>query len=78
MDIGNKVQGAVAIVVVTIVLLFMTPVVVDAVTSINTTAWNFTGAEGAIAIMGLIPFLWIAGVLSFCAAAMFLLAKQGT
>lgn len=75
MEIGNKIKGAIAIVVITIVLLYMTPVVVDAVDDINTTDWDFTGYEGAIAILGLIPFLWVAGVLAFAAAAMFLLAK---
>lgn len=75
MDIGNKIKGAIAIVVITIVLLYMTPVVVDAVDAINTTGWDFTGYEGAIALLGLVPFLWVAGVLAFAAAAMFMLAR---
>jgi hypothetical protein len=76
MEIGNKIKGAIAIVVVTVVLLYMTPVIVDAVDAINTTGWDFTGYEGAIAILGLVPFLWVAGVLAFAAAAMFVLAKS--
>lgn len=75
MEIGNKIKGAITIIVVTIVLLYMTPVVVDAVADINTTGWNFTGYEGAIAILGLVPFLWVAGVLAFASVAMFLLAR---
>lgn len=75
MEIGASIKQALAVVVITIVLLYMTPVVVDAVAAINTTGWNFTGYQGAIAILGLVPFLWIAGVLAFAAVAMFMIAK---
>lgn len=78
MKMTDKIVGAVGIVVVTITLLYLTPVIVDAVQDINTTGWNFTGYQGAIAILGLIPFIWIAGVLISCSVGMFALAKAST
>ncbi len=78
MKVAEKIVGAVGIVVLTIVLLYMTPVVVDAVQSINTTGWNFTGYQGAIALMGLVPFVWVAGVLISACVGMFMLAKAPT
>lgn len=78
MKVAEKITGAIGIVVVTIVLLYMTPVVVDAVADINTTGWDFTGYQGAIAILGLVPFIWIAGVLISASVGMFQLAKAKT
>lgn len=74
----EKIIGAVGIVVITIVLLAMTPTVVDTVQDMNTTAWNFTGYQGAIQLLGLVPFIWIAGILIASAVGMFALAKAPT
>jgi len=63
-EVSGSIKGAVAIVVVTIVLLAMTPTVITQVQALNTSSWTFTGYEGAIALIGLVPFLWIAGILS--------------
>ena len=75
LDMTEKIIGAVGIVVITIVLLSMTPTVVDAVQNMNTTGWNFTGSTGAIQLLGLVPFIWIAGILIASAVGMFSLAK---
>lgn len=77
MDVSNKVIGAVGIVVITIVLLSMTPTVVDQVQAMNTTGWTFTGHEGAVALLGLVPFIWVASILVTAAVGMFALAKGG-
>lgn len=74
----EKIIGAVGIVVITIVLLSMTPVVVDQVQAMNTTGWTFTGYEGAIALLGLVPFVWVAAILISAAVGMFALAKMPT
>jgi len=76
-DISDSIKGAVAIVVVTVVLLAMTPTVIDQVQSLNTSSWTFTGYEGAIALIGLVPFLWVAGILAGAAVGMFTLYKKG-
>jgi len=81
-DVSNKVIGAVGIVVITIVLLAMTPTVVEqvqtqlAIAEAPLTEWNFTGAEGAIALLGLVPFIWVASILVCSAVGMFALAKE--
>lgn len=72
----EKIIGAVGIVVITVVLLAMTPTVVDTVQNLNTTGWSFTGYEGAIQLIGLVPFVWIAGILIASAVGMFALAKS--
>ncbi len=77
LDTSEKIVGAIGIVIITIVLLALTPVVVDAVQAMNTTGWNFTGKDGAIALLGLVPFVWIAGVLISACVGMFALAKSG-
>ena len=75
MSLQNKIIGAVSIVVIVITLLAMTPTVVDQVQDMNTTGWTFTGAEGAIALLGLVPFIWVASILIAAAVGMFALAK---
>ena len=77
MDVGQKTIGAVSIVVVVIVLLAMTPTIVDQVQNLNTTGWTFTGHEGAEALIGLVPFIWVASILVAAAVGMFTLAKSG-
>ena len=75
-NVSEKVIGAVGIVIITVVLLAMTPTVVNAVQDMNITGWNFTGHEGASQLLGLVPFVWIAGVLISSAVGMFALAKS--
>ncbi len=75
MSLQNKIIGAVSIVVIVITLLAMTPTVVDQVQNMNTTGWTFTGSEGAIALLGLVPFIWVASILIAAAVGMFALAK---
>jgi len=151
-EISGSIKGAVAIVVITVVLLAMTPTVVDQVQSLptndlaitgeflgdadnattlyyfdetpckngsetiyqNTTevtnynnyysnayiiginfttalldihgnitadytreGWHFTGYQGAVALIGLVPFLWVAGILAGASVGMFTLYKGG-
>lgn len=75
MDVSGKVIGAVSIVVIVIVLLSMTPTVVDQVAAMATGGWNFTGHDGAISLLGLVPFIWIASILVAASVGMFALAK---
>jgi hypothetical protein len=74
----TKIIGAIAIVVVVIVLLSMTPIVIEQVEDATADAsdWNFTGASGAESILGLVPFVWIASILIAAAVGMFALAKS--
>jgi len=85
LETKDKILGAIGIVITVIVLLSMTSVVIEAVETtlpqgnypgapVNET-WNFTGAEGAESILGLVPFVWIASILIAAAVGMFALAK---
>ena len=73
----NKIIGGIGIVILTIFFLAMTPTVVDQVSSLNTSAWNFTGYAGAISLLGLVPFVWVAMILVAAVVGMFALAKGG-
>ena len=77
MKVEQKIIGAIGIVVIVIVLLSMTSVVIEQVDDAteNASDWNFTGAEGAESILGLVPFVWIASILIAAAVGMFALAK---
>ncbi|MBA7492012.1 hypothetical protein ES702_02561 [subsurface metagenome] len=75
MELKEKIVGAVSIVIIVVTLLALTPTVVDQVQDMNTSGWTFTGAEGAIALLGLVPFIWVAMILIAAAVGMFSLAK---
>lgn len=55
----TRTMGLVIALIFSVVLL---PTVVDTIGDVNTTGWNFTGVEGAIVLMNLIPFIFIAGL----------------
>jgi hypothetical protein len=74
----KKIIGAIGIVVIVIVLLSMTPIIIEQVetTLADDADWNFTGASGASSILGLVPFVWIASILIAAAVGMFALARS--
>jgi len=74
-DISDSIQQAIAVIVITVALLAMTPTIVEQVQGMNTSAWNFTGYQGAIQFLGLIPFIWIAAIVGTAAYTMFRIAK---
>jgi len=75
-EVKDKIVGAVSIVIIVVTLLALTPTIVDQVQAMNTTGWTFTGHEGAIALLGLVPFIWVAMILVAAAVGMFQLAKM--
>ena len=75
MDVSGKVLGAIGIVIITICLLALTPTIVDTVSAMNSSNWTFTGHEGAEAMLGLVPFVWVAGILISSTVGMFAMAK---
>ena len=82
MATAAKIEGMIAIIVVMIVALACTPIIVNQVQSTMkaatapATEWNFTGSDGALALLGLVPFLWVAMILVMDAVGMFALAKS--
>jgi NADH:ubiquinone oxidoreductase subunit 6 (subunit J) len=77
MDVSGKLIGAIGIVIITIFLLALTPTVVSQVQDMDTSGWNFTGYQGAVALLGLVPFVWVAMILIGAVVGMFVLAKRG-
>ena len=86
MEVSGKIEAAIGIIVITIFLLALTPTIATQVDRIvidgtgagayNTTKWNFTGAAGALTILGLVPFIWVAAILLCCVGGMWTLAKH--
>lgn len=75
-DFGkNQILAMISVIIVLITGLAATPTVVDAVQDLNTTGWTFTGADGAISLIGLVPFIWVAMLLISSAVAMYAIAK---
>lgn len=60
--VGHKLTQTMGLVVTLIFSVVLLPTVVDTINDINTTGWDFTGYAGAIVLMDLIPFIWIAGL----------------
>jgi len=60
--IAGKFVGMAIGVVISILML---PPVADTILGINTSAWTFTGAEGAKALMYIIPMIYIACVIIY-------------
>jgi len=63
MEITARIKGAVGLIVVLILYLGLVPTVVDQTQNVNTTGWSFTGYAGAIILLGVIPFIFIASIL---------------
>lgn len=55
-------QDYIGLVIILIFGLGMLPTVVNVVVQLNTTNFTFTGAEGAITLIDLIPLVYIAGL----------------
>ena len=80
--IGGKVDNAltagIALIIIMIAMLAMTPIIIEQIETATATAdtWNFTGADGAESLMGLVPFVWIAGIVLLAVVGCFLIARS--
>ena len=73
--IAGVVTALISLIVVAIAWLAMTPTIVTQVQGVNTTGWTFTGYEGAIALLGLIPFAWVGAGLTMLVVGCFALVN---
>jgi len=76
--IAAKISGMMGAIIILIAGIYMTPIIaheVDYVIFQNASDWNFTGASGASALMGLIPFVWVASLVILVVAILFAIAK---
>lgn len=82
MGMGNKVDNAmtagIALIIIMIAMLAMTPIIIDQIETATADAadWNFTGANGAESLLGLVPFVWIAGIVLLAVVGCFLIARS--
>lgn len=61
-SIGANAAAVIGLVIGAIIYVYLIPSFVEAVTGIDTSGWNFTGSTGAIAILFLLPLIFIAGI----------------
>lgn len=77
MKVSTVFLELISLILVAVGWLAMTPIIIDQVQAINTTGWTFTGYEGAIALLGLVPFAWIGAGLAMLVVGMFGLVRYG-
>lgn len=78
MDPKTIIYAVIGLVIGLVVSLSTLGTVVDLVDAVNVTDWDFTGYSGAIALLNLIPFVYIASILLLCVTASFAMANRGT
>ncbi len=77
MGASNQVKATVGLIIIVVALLAMGPVIVEQEETATADAdtWNFTGAEGAEALVGLSPFVYYGAVLLVMVAGAFGISK---
>jgi hypothetical protein len=61
----SKAVDWVILIILLIIGVNLVPTVVDTVQAINTTNWSFTGYTAAATLMGLLPFVFIVGLVIY-------------
>jgi hypothetical protein len=64
-DTKDRLVDWVGLVVSLIFGVYLLPVVVDTIANTNYTNWTFTGAAGAKVLYGLLPFVFIIGMIVY-------------
>lgn len=75
----DQVKATVSLIIVIVALFAMGPVIIEQEEQATADAdvWNFTGAEGAEALVGLSPFVYYGAVLLVMVSGAFAIAKYG-
>lgn len=76
--VSSIVGAVVGLVIAVVVIVAVIPTIVDTIQDTNTTGWDFTGYEGAISLLELIPFIVIAGALLLAVAMGLRMGKQNS
>ena len=75
----NAIAAFLVAVIIIIAGINVAPIVATEVQTIiaqNASSWNFTGYQGARALMGLIPFIFIAGIVLATIGVVFVFARK--
>ena len=77
MGASNQVKATIGLIIIVVALLAMGPVIVaqEELATVDADTWNFTGAEGAEALVGLSPFVYYGAVLLVMVAGAFGISK---
>jgi hypothetical protein len=62
---GSKIAEWIGLVISLIFGVALVPTVVDTIAGTNYTNWTFTGASGAKVLYGLLPFIFICGLIVY-------------
>ena len=65
----GKVNEWIMLTILLLLGIILVPMVVSQVQSINTASWNFTGYQAAKTMLGLIPFVFICGIVIYFIAS---------
>jgi hypothetical protein len=61
----SKAVDWVVLIILLIIGVSLVPTVVDTVAGISTVGWTFTGATAAATLLGLLPFIFIVGLVIY-------------
>jgi len=62
---GSQASKWIMLTVMLLLGVILLPMVIDQVQSIDTISWNFTAAPAAVTMLGLIPFIFIVGIVVY-------------
>ena len=65
----NKSAEWMAATLTLIIGMILVPIIVDQVQSVDTSNWTFTGSIGAVTLFGLLPFVFISGIVIYFIAS---------
>ena len=76
--VTSQVKATIGLIIIIVTMLAMAPTVIaqEEAATADSDTWNFTGAEGAEALVGLTPFVYYGAVLLVAVAGAFAIAKM--
>lgn len=77
MDIDEMPKTLIMVLISALFAVALVPTIITQWMGVNTTAWDFTGSEGAIILWGLAPFLLIAGIIISLVVGLIIWRKGG-
>lgn len=77
--VTTQVKATIGLIIIIVTMLAMAPTVIsqEETATADSATWNFTGAEGAVALVGLTPFVYYGAILLVAVAGAFAIAKMG-
>ena len=76
-DIEDMPQALILLLISVLFAVALVPTIIVQWQGVDTSAWNFTGAAGAIVLWGIAPFVLIAGIVLALVLALIVKKKIG-